>query len=110
MFFHGVILFMSCNHKKKKRELSDAQLAKTLEMAQAQGCLKQKSMALCSDVDQSVPDRVHKKKKLLERWRKATDHDGEVQTLMLKDRGGTWGFLKERQSVRWIKAANQYTT
>lgn len=59
-------------------DLSDAQLAKTFGMVQAQGLLKHKLMVLSSGADQSIPDWVDKKK-LLERWRKATDHNGEFQ-------------------------------
>lgn len=61
-------------------DLSDEQLSETFGMIGKRGLLRRKLMVLFSGADQSVPDWIDKKK-LLERWRNATDRGGE---------GGIW--------------------
>ncbi|RHZ65488.1 putative siderophore biosynthesis lipase/esterase [Aspergillus thermomutatus] len=59
-------------------DLSDEQLGRTFGMIGEQGLLRGKLMVLFSGADQSVPSWVDKER-LLSRWRKATDHDGEAK-------------------------------
>lgn len=59
-------------------DLSDEQLSKTFGMIKQQGLLKNKLLVLYSGADQSVPDWVDKEK-VLSKWRKALDHNGEYQ-------------------------------
>jgi dienelactone hydrolase len=58
-------------------DLSNEQVGKTFGMIRQQGLLKSKLMVLISGADQSVPDWVDKEG-LLQRWRNATDHNGEA--------------------------------
>ncbi|GFF38475.1 UPF0613 protein PB24D3.06c [Aspergillus lentulus] len=67
-------------------DLSDEQLGKTFGMIREQGLLRGKLMVLFSGADQSVPAWVDKER-LLSRWRKATDHNGEAE--IWDDNSGT---------------------
>ena len=59
-------------------DITDEQLRKTFGAINQQGLLKHKLMVLISGADQSVSAWVDKEK-LLQRWRNATDRDGEFQ-------------------------------
>ncbi|KAF7128313.1 hypothetical protein CNMCM5793_002855 [Aspergillus hiratsukae] len=59
-------------------DLGDEQLGKTFGMIRERGLLRGKLMVSFSGADQSVPAWVDKER-LLSRWRKAMDHDGEAE-------------------------------
>jgi hypothetical protein len=67
-------------------DIGDAQLAKTFGMVSQRGLLRHRLMVLMSGKDQAVPDWVDKEA-LLDRWRKATDHDG-VHGIWDRERSG----------------------
>lgn len=59
-------------------DISDEHLKTTFGMIHQQGLLKYKLLVLPSGSDQAVPDWIDKDA-LLARWRKAVDHNGQLQ-------------------------------